>query len=187
MIEMARYKELKAFAKSHKGNSPEIVAVGYEINRNESKNVLEEHKERSLLAAIKKETGGNMADIESITYPTMDNPPVAEVHKFSELYPDMPTQPEKISYSDIPWRIRGEISKARPEALAKALGHYANELKPHLDKETFQELFELTEEADRVGHDVELLKAVQRKAAHFFGQLERNKIDKIGGENEKNR
>jgi|GEM_PF-4038722 len=54
MIEIRRLQELKAFFRSHRNSPPEVLEEGYRINRERSKNVLEEHKERAILAAISK-------------------------------------------------------------------------------------------------------------------------------------
>jgi hypothetical protein len=64
MIEIARLKELQAFMRSHRHSTPELIATAYQINRKQSRNTLEDYKERALMAAILpvnagiKNTGG---------------------------------------------------------------------------------------------------------------------------------
>lgn len=58
MIEIKRLAELKAFFQNHRDSSPDLIQRAYRINRQASRNTLEEHKERSLVAAILNE-GGN--------------------------------------------------------------------------------------------------------------------------------
>ncbi|MDD4986339.1 MAG: hypothetical protein PHQ43_11235 [Dehalococcoidales bacterium] len=54
MIEIVRLAELKALLETHKHSSPDLIERAYQVNREVSQNALEEHKERSILAAITK-------------------------------------------------------------------------------------------------------------------------------------
>jgi len=59
MIEMKRWTELKTFFQNHRDSSPDLIERAYRINRNASRNTLEEHKERLIIAAIQRHEGGN--------------------------------------------------------------------------------------------------------------------------------
>lgn len=59
MIEMRRLAELKAFFRNHRDSSPDLIERAYRINRQASRNTLEEHKEQTLIAAIIRRQYGN--------------------------------------------------------------------------------------------------------------------------------
>jgi len=61
MMEIRRLAELKAFFLNHRDSSPDLIERAYEINRKASPNVLEEHKERLIIAVIFSK-GGNTHD-----------------------------------------------------------------------------------------------------------------------------
>lgn len=54
MMEVKRLIELKALFENHRDSPPDLLERAYRINRQASRNILEDCKERSILAAITK-------------------------------------------------------------------------------------------------------------------------------------